>query len=599
VVGLSIELLGPPAVDADGVAIRLPDRKTWGLLAYLLVAERPTSRTRLAEFLYPEVADPLAAVRWALTHLRRSLGDGAEMGGDPVTIRLSRGAVVDVHVLTRGRWSEAAGLPTIGLDLLDGLAFDSTPAFELWLTGERRRLRAASAAVLHEAALANLARDPAAAVVYAERLVELEPLDENHHVLLVRALMAGGRRDEARDCAAACGVLLQHELGIEPTRALREACTTPTTTNASHVTSARILARIEAGDAAVAAGSWSSGIELLRTAVVEARRLHDTPLLSRCLVALGSTLVHAAKGFDEEGAASLREGGDLAEACGETALAATAWRELAWVEFLRARYQRTARWLERARGCADVSAGDRAWIALIAGAVASDAGDYPAAQHELDVAVDVAEGADLVEPAAFARSFLGRIHLLRGDLDEARGSLTASIATARKVGWTSMVPWPEALLGDVELRDGRVDAAFELFEHAFMMGREIGDPCWESMGARGLGLVAVERGELDGGISLLEDAPRICRRLPDTYLWVEAYALEALCAVAVEHGLPSAPRWVGELERLAAACGFRELTVRALMHRARLGEPGAHAAARAAGEDVLNPALQRILTAHS
>src|ERR671911_128658 len=100
-----------------------------------------------------------------------------------------------------------------------------------------------------------------------------------------------------------------------------------------------------------------------------------------------------------------------------------------------------------------------------------------------------------------------------------------------------------------------------LFRSAFTIGRQIGDPCWESLGARGLGLVAARRGDLERGLSLLTEAPRICRRLPDTYKWIEAYGIDALCSTAVEHDLSSAPRWVEELQQVAGSAGFRELTV--------------------------------------
>ena len=30
-------------------------------------------------------------------------------------------------------------------------------------------------------------------------------------------------------------------------------------------------------------------------------------------------------------------------------------------------------------------------------------------------------------------------------------------------------------------------------------------------------------------------APELCARLPDAYLWVEGYCLDALCALAVEN----------------------------------------------------------------
>jgi hypothetical protein len=129
------------------------------------------------------------------------------------------------------------------------------------------------------------------------------------------------------------------------------------------------------------------------------------------------------------------------------------------------------------------------------------------------------------------------------------------------------------------------------------MGQQLGDPCWESMGARGLGLLAAERGDLDEALGLLEDAPRFCRRLPDTYLWVEAYGLDALCSLAVEQGLPSAPRWIEQLEQIAARGRFRELIVRALLYRSRLGDAAALAAARAAADAMDSPALADELAA--
>jgi tetratricopeptide (TPR) repeat protein len=450
--------------------------------------------------------------------------------------------------------------------------------------------------VLREAALVSLARDARRAVAYAERLVALDPFDENHHVVLVEALMKAGRTGEAASRADACVALFEAELGITPTGALRDALATRPDEPSWVVTPASVRARLEAAEAAVAAGSWAEGIDLFRRAEREAQNLDAPALRARCLVGLGSALVHAARGHDEEGAASLHDGGELAERAGEPVLAATAWRELAYVELLRARYQRARRWLDRAANVAGDDPTERAWIALISGAVRTDAGDYPAALADLTDAVEIADKAQLAAPAAFARSFLGRLHLLRDELGQAADVLTASIEQARGVAWTSMVPWPEAMLAEVELRRGNTAEAEELFEHAFTMGRQIGDPCWESMGARGLGLVTAGRGDLDRALSILEDAPRFCRRLPDSYVWIEAYGLDALCSVAVEHGLASASRWVEELEALAERAGLRELTVRALLHRGRLGDRAAIEAARAIADGIDNPLLAEELS---
>lgn len=591
--GLSVQILGPPLVRGEDGDWRSPrDRKTWGTLAYLLLVDRPPPRQRLAELLFPDVDDPLASVRWVLASIRRLLG-GDVVGGDPVELRLPQGTFVDVEVVARGRWTEAVELSAVDRDLLEGISFGSLQGFDLWLTGERRRLRCKAAAVLREAALASLARDPDRAIGYAERLVTVDPFDENHHVVLVRALMAANRTEDARRRVDSCVTLFRSELGIVPTGALRDALASRPHVATWVVTRTSVLAQFEAAEAAVAAGSWADGVDRFRRAVADARSLDTPALLARCLIGLGSALVHAARGQDEEGSASLHEGGELAEQHHESVLAATAWRELAWVEFLRARHDRAFLWLDRAAVAACDDPTERTWIALISGAAATDTGDYPAAMVQLTRAVETADEAALIAPAAFARSFLGRLHLLRGQLADAADVLSRAIEQARQAAWTAVIPWPESLLAEVHLLRGDELAAQEMFEHAFTIGCQIGDPCWESLGVRGLGRVAALRGDLERALSLLEDAPRICRRLPDTYLWIEAYGLDAVCSIAVEHALPSAPRWVEELQLVASRAGFRELTAKALLYRSRLGEPGALSAAQAAADGLDNPVLAK------
>ena len=159
---MSIQLLGSPRMQRGGEAIGAPrGHKAWGLLAYLLRTRVPPSRERLAGLLFPEADDPLGTLRWTLSALRRSLGPGVELGGDPVRLALPAGAVVDVHVLAGGSWMEAVSLPGLGHELLDGLVFRSSPGFEMWLESERRHVAGTTGAVLHQAALALLARGDA------------------------------------------------------------------------------------------------------------------------------------------------------------------------------------------------------------------------------------------------------------------------------------------------------------------------------------------------------------------------------------------------------------------------------------------------------
>jgi hypothetical protein len=159
---------------------------------------------------------------------------------------------------------------------------------------------------------------------------------------------------------------------------------------------------------------------------------------------------------------------------------------------------------------------------------------------------------------------------------------------------TAFVPWPESFRGEIDLILGDIASAEARFEHAFALGCQVGDPCWESIALRGLGLAAAARGDLPRALEMLVDAPKLCRRLPDTYLWIEAYGLDALCAVAVEHHAAAAGRWIDELEAIAARRGIRELLLRATVYRSRLGEPGAVEVARALAAQIDNPALDKL-----
>jgi hypothetical protein len=79
--------------------------------------------------------------------------------------------------------------------------------------------------------------------------------------------------------------------------------------------------------------------------------------------------------------------------------------------------------------------------------------------------------------------------------------------------------------------------------------------------------------------------------LPDGYLWAKAYALEALCNLAIAERLPEATIWTDELQAIAARSGMREFSIRALMHRAALGDPSSGTAAKLLMREVDNPLL--------
>ncbi len=70
----------------------------------------------------------------------------------------------------------------------------------------------------------------------------------------------------------------------------------------------------------------------------------------------------------------------------------------------------------------------------------------------------------------------------------------------------------------------------------------------------------------------MEDALIRCARQRDTHLWLRAYVLDALCAVAIAAG-PSDGGGVGDRPgSLAGRSGMRELSVHAYLYRRDLGD---------------------------
>ena len=221
---VTIRLLGVPAIQRDEQPLRQPrGRKAWVLLGYLLLAERPPSRRRVAEMLFGDANDPLRALRWTLAELRRSLGDAITFEGDPLICTKGVDVAVDVHTLVADQADPAELLGLEG-ELLEGLDLSSSPTLDSWLVVERHRLSAIREARLREAAVALLATGQARdAVAFAAATVASNPLEEGNHELLVRSLAMSGNRDAALREVAVADDILQRELGIPASAALRDA----------------------------------------------------------------------------------------------------------------------------------------------------------------------------------------------------------------------------------------------------------------------------------------------------------------------------------------------------------------------------------------
>ena len=594
---LAIHLLGRPHVERDGESMATPrGHKAWGLLAYFLLSRvRNPSREQLAELLFTGADDPLGSLRWNVAELRRALGSATLPHGS-TELTLPPGTYVDVDALTRATSQEAVAIPGLGRELLEGMQFGNSPAFETWLLIERRRLVGAAEAALHEAALDRLAAGEAqAAVGLAARLVELNPYDENFQELLIRSYAEAGDREAANRQVSACLELFRAERGSAPGAAVFRAAeaTPPVPVAAAGVAGPQgARARLEAGRSAINAGSFDPGVRSLARAAAEAQACGAHELEAEAWLALGTALVHSARGRDEEGADALLRGAALAEAHALGDLAAAAHRELAYVDILQARYARCAQRLERAVTLAD-SDEERAGVEAMLGLAAADTGAHERALVHLRLSAELAERAGSLQQAAFSLSFVGRSHFLRDELDSARAPLERSLALARESKWLAFEPWPESWLAEADLATGQLPAGRERFEHAWALASELGDPCWEGAAGQGLGRIACQEGRVSVGIRLLEEARRRAASFSDTYVWIEAYALAELAAAAVAAGHRRAREWVEDLISLTARTGMRELAVRAYLLRAELGDRSALDSAAILAAEVENPALTR------
>jgi len=589
-----IRLLGPPRIERDGNVLPPPrGRKPWALLAYLILGRQPATRSHLADLLFSAALDPLGALRWNLSEMRRALGVEGALRGDPVELGLPEFAIVDVRLVKDSQpGSEMAR--SVGGQLLEGMSFAGSPSFEAWLLIERRHLEAQLEGLLRECVLMDLgAGRTAQAVSTAAQLVAMNPLVEKSQELLIRSLLEAGDRAAAEERVEACEALMHRELGVESLPELRSLLTEYEETSIAAAVGERAAARAEldAGRAAMAAGEVEAGIIHLRRASLGARSCGDDGLRARALLTLGSALVHGMRGHDE-GASRLHEAIQAAERLGLGKVASTAFRELGFIDVQAGRRERAEVWLGRAEEAAGGSDEALAAIYGVRGMNSSDAGHYSAGIEWLERSVEHARRCDDRRQEAWSMSLIGRVRLLRREMTQAVAVIERTLELVDNEHWIAFLPWPSALRAELDILAGDLDAAHERLEHAFTMAVHLGDPCWEGTAARGLGVVDARRGRRPQAVAWLEDARARCNRVPAPWEWVHGFILDALCELAVEDDEESAIGWIDRFETLAARAELREFAVHAQLHRHHLGESEALATARLLARDVDNPALQ-------
>jgi TolB-like protein/Tfp pilus assembly protein PilF len=209
--GVDIQVLGPLGVTVDGAPQTLPkSRKTRALLTMLALEPEPHGRNALCEWIWPDTADPRAALRWSLTKLREVLADngGPVLNADRDSVSLDWDRVdTDQRRLARILQKPDRTDTETLLEFehlfhrtpLDDLESGTASEFQLWLESQRELLTRQHhelLTVLIDRMVAGNA--PGEALDLARRQVTLDPLNTGANARLLRLVFRVQGRQEAQ-----------------------------------------------------------------------------------------------------------------------------------------------------------------------------------------------------------------------------------------------------------------------------------------------------------------------------------------------------------------------------------------------------------------
>lgn len=225
-----IKLLGGHALATPGGApVRLPTRKSWALLAYLVQShEREVPREELATLLWSRSGDEQAraSLRQELAVLKKALARAKipPFRADKDFVRFPcPPGIADTTEIEAGlgsgdteRLRRLAGL--YAGDLLSGLNIRSGP-FEEWLWLERQRLKNRVLGAMADVLRADETLGEAGRILASARaMLAIDATQEQPHRAMMRQFYRSGRRAEALQQFEACRAALRRDLDTEPSQ---------------------------------------------------------------------------------------------------------------------------------------------------------------------------------------------------------------------------------------------------------------------------------------------------------------------------------------------------------------------------------------------
>ena len=235
---IALHLLGSPRIERDGVTVHVDTRKATALIAYLAATGQGHSRDALATLLWPDADQTRArgALRRTLSALKKAMA-GYALESDRETIGLEPAADVWIDVTRFGSCvgerlghahstaevcdeclrplTEAAEL--YRGDFLAGFTLRDSAPFDDWQFSQAEDLRRKLAGVLEMLVQCHVARSQlSTAIVYAQRWLDLDSLNEAAHRRLMVLYSWTGQRSAALGQYRRCVRILDRELGVAP-----------------------------------------------------------------------------------------------------------------------------------------------------------------------------------------------------------------------------------------------------------------------------------------------------------------------------------------------------------------------------------------------
>jgi DNA-binding SARP family transcriptional activator len=500
-----VRLLGRPGLEHDGDARRLEGHKPWALLTYLLLEPRAPTRHELADLLWSETDDPLGAVRWSLSQVRKAVNPPAEIGERDGRIKIDAEVlVVDAGELLRGEWNEASIDDLVRGELLEGMSFGESPSFDTWLQVQRARVASSATDALRWAATLLSHREPDRALALAERALRTEPFDDGLHELIVEIHTTRGDRERARTYVAGLARRYRDELAIDPPTSISRPLDRPPRSAAEPLLRLDVQARalLDIARVRFRAGDSASARDIALRAAQQAGETGDRALEARALILGSATYTGGGLGTAREWASHLQRALRLANELGDRATVAQIETERGRISAIEGRYGAAEASFRRARRLAE-NIGDTkeaGWARAMLAVCHADRCEYATAEEHLRAALPA------MGWAPHAMGILARVLVCVGSAEEGKAFADAAVARAEREGLLPILPWALVQAGDARLAESDLDGATERFTRALTIAQETKNPSWQALALRGLARIARSNGDGDQTLTLLREA---------------------------------------------------------------------------------------------